>query len=339
MVDFKDIAGLSEPVKRLIEVVAEGIGAVSRSLLTRRNADAKAYEIRTIAQAIADSQKFPGTINYEAGGIIIESSSNQERPIVPEADTGQRVVARIAYQEAKKQSNIEHITRQAAEELRSEREIASQKPDSDWITRFFRIAEDITTDDMQILWGKILAGEVKRPGSYSLRTLELLKNIDQREAGLFVKAAKIAIVSDNDKAFIPQMGTYIQEKFGLTFTDFLLLREIDLLVPNDLELSLKPAEDNTQSVFACGSTCVVVDRAKDTPKHALKCIAFTEIGKQLLQLVEKAPADSEYIQKFAALFRQDGVVIKSGLIIEWQNNSLRHTDLQEVPVETPKGQK
>jgi len=49
MVELKDLAGLSEPLKRLIEVVAEGIGGVSRPMLTRKNADAKAYEIKRIA--------------------------------------------------------------------------------------------------------------------------------------------------------------------------------------------------------------------------------------------------------------------------------------------------
>lgn len=36
--DIKDLAGLSEPLKRLIEVVAEGVGAISQPLLTRKNA-------------------------------------------------------------------------------------------------------------------------------------------------------------------------------------------------------------------------------------------------------------------------------------------------------------
>lgn len=34
MFEIKDLAGLSEPLKRLIEVIAEGIGGVSRPLLT-----------------------------------------------------------------------------------------------------------------------------------------------------------------------------------------------------------------------------------------------------------------------------------------------------------------
>jgi hypothetical protein len=295
MIDLKDIAGLSEPLKKLIEVVAKGIGGISRPILIRKNADAKAYEIWTIAQAIADSQKLLGPVTYEDGSIVIESSLEQQLSGLPEATTEKRVLARMAYQEAKRQSNIERITQHAAEDLRTEQHVASENPDSDWITRFFRLAEDITSEQMQMLWGKVLAGEVKRP----------------------------------------DRGKYLEDKFGLTFIDLLLLREIGLLVSDDLEFHLISIEENVQTFFTCGSTCVVVERSKGTPKQNVRAIVFTEIGKQLLQLVHKQPADPGYIQKFASFFRREGVIIKSGLVIEWLKDGIRFSNLQEVPVETP----
>jgi uncharacterized repeat protein (TIGR03899 family) len=335
MIDFKDIAGLSEPLKRLIEVVAEGIGGISRPLLIRKNANAKAYEIRTIAKAIADSQKLLGPIQYESGTILIESSTITGQRMLPEAALDQRVIARMAYQEAKKQSNIEHITQYAADELREEQTIDPESPSSDWTARFFRIAEDITTDQMQMLWGKVLAGEVKKPGSYSLRTLDLLKNISQQEAEMFARVGKIAFQSAT-VAFVPNPdnGKYLKEHFGLSFGDFLILREIDLLAPNDLGFTYGLAEhDDTQHVLTCGNTCVVIDRQKGTPEQKLAIIAFTEIGRQLLTLVEKIPADPDYIKKFASLFRREGVSIKSGLITERQGDGFKHGNLREVSAE------
>ncbi len=38
---------------------------------------------------------------------------------------------------------------------------------------------------MQVLWGRILAGEVARPGAYSLRTLQTVKVLSKRDAQLF----------------------------------------------------------------------------------------------------------------------------------------------------------
>ncbi len=335
MFEIKDLAGLSEPLKRLIEVIAEGVGGISRSFLTRKNADAKAHEIRTIAQAISDSQKLLGPVQYNNGSIIIDAPENIENPALPEATLDQRVIARMAFQEAKKQSNIEQITQYAAEELCHEQNVSSEKPDGDWITRFFRISEDITSDQMQMLWGKVLSGEVKRPGSYSLRALDLLKNITHQEAEMFVRVGQVSIISGK-MAFVPNpdRGKYLEKNFGLSFTDFLMLRELDVLVENDLRFSLKQVDQNVQSVFICGNICVLVNRPKGTPEKAIQVIMFTEIGRQLLQLVEKKAPDTKYITKFASPFRQEGVTVQSGLITEWTGDNFRYINLQDVPVES-----
>ena len=47
--DIKDLAGLAEPMKKFVEVVAQGVGGFSKSYLIRKNADAKAYEIKQLA--------------------------------------------------------------------------------------------------------------------------------------------------------------------------------------------------------------------------------------------------------------------------------------------------
>lgn len=341
MIEFKDIAGLSEPLKRLIDVVAEGIGGVSRPILTRKNADAKAYEIRTVAEAIAKSQKLLGPVTYDAGQVVIESGQDKDALQLPEAALDKRVISRMAYQEAKRQSNLERITQYAAEDFDGTEEMGSDRPDSDWTARFFRIAEDITTEQMQTLWGKVLAGEVKRPGSFSLRTLDILKNISQKEAETFVRVARIAFFSGGN-VFVPNPdnGKFIEEHFGIGFIVLLLLREIGLLAPSDLEFSLPALEKDALSIFNCGSTCVLVDRPAGIPKQPVAAVVFTEIGKQLLQLVEREPADPQYIEKFASFFQKEGVVVTSGRILHWNDDgSFRYADLREVPGNKPKPEK
>lgn len=68
--------------------------------------------------------------------------------------------------------------------------------------------------------------------------------------------------------------------------------------------------------------------------QAIQAIVFTEIGRELLQLLEKNADIPKYIIKFASLFRRDGVTIKSGLIIGWQGDQIRYINLQDVPNET-----
>lgn len=337
MVEFKDLVGLSEPLKRLIEVIAEGVGGVSRPMLTRKNADSKAYEIKTIAAVIAESQKLLGPVKYDGGEIEIQSAQKKTFPELPEAPLKRRVLSRMSFQEEKRQSNLERITQYAASEFDGTEKIGTDRPDSDWIARFFRIAEDITTEQMQDLWGKVLSGEVKRPGSFSLRTLDILKNISQREAETFVRLARIAFI-DRDNVIVPNPDDekFLEEHYGIRFVDLLLLREIGLLVPSDLGYRILPAKEDKLTRFTCGTTCVFVFRPAGTPEQSVSAIVFTVIGRELLQLVERVPADPEYITKFANIFQEPGVVVKFGRILEWKNGGFSHTKLQEVPGNKPK---
>ena len=83
-----------------------------------------------------------------------------------------------------KQQNIEAVSGYAYEELLGDAPISPEPVDEDWITRFFNKASDISTDEMQVIWGKVLAGEIKQPGSYSLRTLDILSNLSKKEANV-----------------------------------------------------------------------------------------------------------------------------------------------------------
>lgn len=334
MLEIKDLAGISEPLKKLIEVVSQGVGGISRPMLTRKNADAKAYEIKTIAQAISESQKLLGPVEYEEGSVVIKSSPPSDVMTLPDAPIDKRVLARITYQEAKRQSNVEQITQIAADELSSETDKIEGEVDSDWTTRFFRIAEDVSNEQMQSLWGKVLAGEVKKPGSYSLRTLELLKNITQSEAELFSRIAKLAIISGN-KVFVfnQDNGKYLEDIHKITFNDLLILRDLGLLYPTDLGFSIVAAETDAQTVFTCGTTCFIVLRPKGTPKQEANVIVFTEIGKQLLQFIDKEPCDLEYMKKFTSSFKGEGATVQYGQVLGMVGNSIQHTTLQQLQMD------
>jgi hypothetical protein len=137
---------------------------------------------------------------------LIESSTALEK--VPDSEVAfllQRAKSRIARQEAVRQLNIEEITRGAAEELRDVKddEIADQPVDEEWIARFFQTAQDISNEVMQRLWSRILAGEVKRPGSFSARCLDAIRNLSREEAELFEQC--LPFVFDNQGLLVPRL--------------------------------------------------------------------------------------------------------------------------------------
>ena len=196
--EIKDFAGLSQPLTKLVEVVSQGIGKLSRPYLIKKEADAKAYEIQTIANAIRSNFLPSGKIAYENQQVVIDSGNAEEI----QEHVEERILSRLVYQEVKRQTNIEEITQYAADQLKDEKSVSNEKVDEDWISRFFGIAQDISSEEMKMLWGRVLAGEVKRPKSYSLRTLELFKNLTKEDAEIFTRVGKLAITS-GEKSFVP----------------------------------------------------------------------------------------------------------------------------------------
>lgn len=65
--------------------------------------------------------------------------------------------------------------------------------DDDWLNVFERYAEDASTERMQKLWGRVLAGEVRSPGKFSMRTLRFLSEFSQADALSFASFCESAI--------------------------------------------------------------------------------------------------------------------------------------------------
>ena len=113
--EIKDLAGLSEPLKKLIEVVSQGLGALSKPYLIRKTADAKAYEIKAISDAIKDNHGNLKEIGYSEEKLSLLSLDSES--IQNELAIEERTKNRIEYKEQKRQKNIENITQNAAKNL------------------------------------------------------------------------------------------------------------------------------------------------------------------------------------------------------------------------------
>jgi len=192
-------------------------------------ADGKTYEIEKLTEKFVESQKLLPSIEYKDGQLSIQSKSENDLTLQ------QRYKNRFDYQQTRKQLNVESVTASAVEELLNDPEIenhTNDKPvDADWTARFFETIENVSEVQMQQLWGRVLAGEVKSPGSFSLRTLEILRNLKKDEAEIFSKIGKFAcestsksFVADfNNQKYKPEENSYI------SFLEVLALKEIGLL--------------------------------------------------------------------------------------------------------------
>jgi len=336
-----DLAGISEPLKKLIETIESGIGRVFKATFAKKDADAKAYEIRALAAAKADAIKLlsdgikaaaPGTggLSMNEDGMSMASlpAHEQDRlPNLPILSLEGRAQDRQAFQESIRQQNIESITAVAAEQLEDESAVESDPVDPDWTTRFFRYAEDISNEQMQNIWGRILAGEVKKPGSYSYRTLEIIRNLAKIEAETFVAIADRIVKAGSDYYFLVFPG-----QFEPSVAQKLILIEAGLISSTDtLVLSLQndSSADTTFLPLESGTYYFEIYTPPGSPSVNQPVIVLTEAGKQVYNLV--APdANIEYLKLVVEKFINSGRRVDFGKIIKRHpDGRVQHFDTQQ----------
>jgi uncharacterized repeat protein (TIGR03899 family) len=186
-------------------------------------------------------------------------------------------------------------------------ENTSDNTDADWFYAFIDLAENIYTPAMQEVWGKILAVEISRPGSFSLRSLETLKQLTQRDAQLFSAACKLASVKSSDP--VPRLITHFNQRkslfdffigntnrpinlanYGLSYPALLSLIELGLLMPSEIESAEVPLKQSI--AIRCGETAFEVSPKKTG--LALVYYKFSNVGAELF-LLSKKKENTEYV--------------------------------------------
>lgn len=208
-------------ISKLIDYVAAGVGGIAGPLLApwaaRRRARAAVIE----AQGQADAQRILATSEAQQMQAIsqaqLEARQLFNAPRHPDAvGTGQvdPVGQAWQFQQDKRIRNIQAVAEAAAAELGDET-VSSDDPDPDldWAARFFSGVQDVSSAEMQQLWARVLAGEVLKAGSTSIRTLEILRNLDRRIATVFQQLCALST-----SLVVPAAGVRLpDEVVGLGF--------------------------------------------------------------------------------------------------------------------------
>ena len=331
--EIKDLAGLSKPLTRLIDVVSEGIGAVSRPYLVKKNAEAKAHEVRVISAAlkdVADQHHLP--VVYKEGAIEVWQKPEDRTLILDALQPEDRTILRVDYQERKQQQNIENITSFAAAELAGVVDVTEEKPDEDWITRFFKSAQDVSSEQMQDLWGRILAGEIKKPGTYSLKTLEFIRNITKSDASLLEHIGTLAIQFSGSIFIAVHDKKWLKEKRQIYPSHHFEMGELGAMYPTDLVFKIFQEDSIPEEIFVSGDLMLLVKRGEITSEIQLPIWKFTSIGRELLELMHSGQ-DEEYLESLGRFFiNKKGTAFLANIIEHLPKGQIRYRIFREICV-------
>ena len=205
--------------------------------------------------------------------------------------------------ETQKASNLQAVLNIALNVTINEQ--TSDNLDPDWFFAFSTMAEEIYSPPMQELWGKIFAVEVARPGSFSLRTLQLLKTLTHRDAQVFNKAVNVASRRNNDtvprilvgyhkrKGLFSLLKRPVPEQInlanvGLSYPDLLSLQEMKLIYTSEIESA--EYNEGQQVTWRCVNENISL--TSKTSGVALVYYKFTSVGSELYKLVTKSPNEA-----------------------------------------------
>ena len=307
--EIEKVAG----VEKLVDVLASGIGSVAGPMLApwkaRREGKARLIEaegtakiLSIHAQAQADARRLLGT----------ESSA-----VRGEIELGEGVRQRIEYQEHKRQANIVRVVEQAAQ-LLADTIVPAVEPNHDWTARFFREVQDVSSEEMQALWTRVLAGQVREPEMTSIRTLGILKDIDETTARLFSRFCSAAVYlkgrgGEIFDARVPSLGGDAGQnsiaKYGLGFGQLNRLNEHGLTISdynsyNTYVVAKDPDKARDLELFHQGVSWdwVLADQKLKKKTVKLHGVAMTVAGSELSRVVTPEPI-AEYTKALRAFLQ------------------------------------
>ena len=196
--------------------------------------------------------------------------------------------------------------------------------DFDWFVRFFEAAGNVSDDTMQNLWAKILAGEIAQPSTFSLKTIDVVRNLSKKDAELFIKICSHSFVSSGTNCFLPNEDEYL-ETVGITYADIMKLSEIGLMF-NDGLISLSMSISSEPRILVNShSLIMVMASSSGKPEEAnIRQYPFTEVGNEVSTLISKSASDEDFLKYGEILSHNKSYKISVHKVIEWVGTSVRY---------------
>lgn len=202
---------------------------------------------------------------------------------------------KMTFTEYYKANNFLSIAKKADEEYsKMPHDDPTSAYDFDWFVRFYEAVGNVSDEEMQLIWAKILAGEVNKPKSFSLGTLDVMRNLDKQDAELFAKICKCCIHSSPSKIYLPNYDDYLAQ-CGITYSEVLRLDEIGLMNSSGLISLNMQITDNPVSIINQELVMLIAAKSEKKKQYSIRQFPFTRIGFEIATLIGDTTSDDEFI--------------------------------------------
>lgn len=235
--------------------------------------------------------KFAETISFALGGTArgekkmadakayaaeLEAKTKNKVALI-EAQGKDDLANYVAAKETRKMKNTMAVIEKAQTHFTEGEKVSDEPIDEGWKNRFFGIVEEISDEELREIWGCVLAGEVKKPKSYSLRTLEVLRNLTKDEASLIAKIVPNVLKEE-----------YVYRNDVLTVSESLILQDCGIMLGDGHGIQIQfEVEPNNKYAFVLDKeyALTLYNNSSELKKCGVRIYKLTTAGKEIVRLI------------------------------------------------------
>lgn len=188
--------GIERNLLKALGRLTTGLVNIPIRAIERRDAEKLAETEARIAITESLSKQISEQVGVSEEYVKIAGAKFAER-IVREQNTLDKIVNKVTnnlQDTQQNETNNDHQTEDISD---------------DWLNQFREVACKKNSEDAQNLFSKVLEGEIRNPGSFSLRSLTTLADMDQKVATLFNTFCSLSIVMLEDpNAFLQSPSNF-----------------------------------------------------------------------------------------------------------------------------------
>ena len=265
----------------------------------------------------------------------------EESDLPPETKAFTILNTKKTFKKLKNQGKIAEIAVENAKEGTDFSE--KSRVDEEWFDRFMDAAGSVSSEDMQLIWGKILAKEFEEPGTTPKSMIRILSEISPECARAFSKIASMKVLfvqmNKNQRIVNPNWIHVIpynknknyMNQLGLNLPMINELETLGLIKFNDISEYNMTTESETEKIFAYlnGKTLLLKDYNKS--EISIGDIVFTIAGNALDRIT---PSDNNegYEEVFKGYMASKGFVFEDSreYILMVDGNRVRLINLNNL---------
>lgn len=246
-----------------------------------------------ISARIAESMSRLLGADYDSEAVDAAAGSKAQRD---------RLNHRLVALEMRRQANIESVIAMAYAIAGSD-EIDGPAPEveDDWLARFVGHAQEVGNPVMQTVWGDALAHQTAKPGSFSLRTLDVLAGMTGEDWGMWKRACRICFPT----GYLLKLGRRTEfDEFELGRADIQRLQTLELIhETDDLPITFYAPTKGLTFDFL-GSNLVV--RHPSSALFTLPAYRTTGAAQEIFHHLGADDADTDYLRALGESLKADG---------------------------------